>query len=191
MLAGFSLFLAIPLFGFASVILLLRERGATARVAKSLPARSFALLCAIALVTSGLSSDPATAFSRTAYIILFGLFTAALASGLASKRITAESLVRAVVLSGVIAGSAVIIQFVAQFALGRGSVLDWMHSILTLFGGENAGSRNWEIVDPDVLRGIVPFMTPPSAGQYLMLCLVAAVWLRRRENRGRERLLRA
>lgn len=181
---SFSIFLAVPLFGFTSLVLLLRQRGASAEVARALPAKMFALLLAIAIGTSAASAEPTVALSRTAYLLLFGFFAWALATALVSRRISRDTLVRVVVVSGALAAFAVILQFVAQFGSGRSTVIEWMRDVLPLFAGERAGSRNWVLQDPEVLRGIFPFMTPPSAGQYLMLTLVAGVWLRRERRAG-------
>jgi O-antigen ligase len=41
------------------------------------------------------------------------------------------------------------------------------------------GQLNWTIEGLNIVRGIFPFMSAPSAGQYMMLGLVGAVWLRR------------
>lgn len=176
---GFSLLTAIPMFVLVSVLLIMRYGDQLNAVVNSLPSRTFLVLIGIAVLTSFASTDPARAGSRTAYLIMFALFAIALGCALSAGAITTQNLVTAVVISGAISGAAVSIQFILQFTVGRGSVLDWLRDVLTTFGGENAGSRNWEIDDPDVLRGVFPFMTPPSAGQFLMLALVAAVWLRR------------
>lgn len=176
--SGLSLFLAIPTVGLASAVLLLRDPAEAQRAARALPSRIFALFFLVVLATAIVSTDPSRALSRTAYLALFALFAWAMATSLISGRIARETLLRAVVLSGTLAAIGLGVQFVMQFIVGRSTVLDTLLDNLDLFGGEGAGFRNWQIRDPDVLRGIFPFMTPPAAGQYLMLTLVAAVGLR-------------
>lgn len=181
---GFSVFIAVPAFGFVALVILVRERVRLHRLKGVLPSAAFALLGAIAIATAALSSDPATAFSRVVYIVLFGMFAGALALLMHSGRLTRESVVKAIVIAGALAATAVIVQFSAQFVLGKQSVIDWLQNVYPLFGGDRAAginvfTSNWKLQGPDLLRGIFPFMTPPSAGQFLMLSMIAGVWLRR------------
>lgn len=185
---GFSLFLAAPLFGFVSLVLLTRARRILATLRGDLPLIAFAILAAFAIGTAALSDDPARAFSRVAYLVLFGLFAAALATAVIARRIERTDLVRAIALSGAVAAGGVLFQFLYQFAVGESGVLEWLSGIEAAFAGERAASTsisNLIVADIEVVRGVFPFMAAPSAGQFLMLTLIAAVWLRR-EARGRD-----
>jgi O-antigen ligase len=89
-------------------------------------------------------------------------------------------------LAGVLAGAAIVIQFVAQFAVGKETVLDWLFDVRGTFAGDRAAEvqkSNWMVEDLEVVRGVFPFMAPAGAGQFLMFSLIAGVWLRR-EGRG-------
>lgn len=178
-----SVFLGIPLFGFTSLMLLSRLRDSLHGLRYVLPIVAFGLLVVIATFASVLSSDPTFALTRVAYLLLFGLFALALAATIRSGRLTTAAVARAIVYSGVIAAAAVIVQFVAQFGGGKQSVINWLDGVYPTFGGERAADAragsNWVINDFDLLRGVFPFMSPGSAGQYLMLPLIAALWLRR------------
>jgi O-antigen ligase len=179
---GFSLFLGVPLFGFTGLTLVARQHGSLRVVRRLLPLTAFGVLAAIAIATAGISSDKATAFSRVLYLLLFGWFAFAVVTSLLSGRMTRESIAKAIALSGAVAAVAVLIQFAAQFAVGQQSVIDWLRSMQASFAGEHAASVstiNWQITSLNVVRGIFPFMSPPSAGQYLMLTLIGAMWLRR------------
>jgi O-antigen ligase len=179
---GFSLFVAVPTFGFTGLMLMMRQRSSLHGMRRLLPVPLFALLVVIAIYTSVASSDLATAFSRVLYLALFGWFAWALATSIFSGRLTREAVAKAVVWSGAIAALAVLIQFLWQFGAGKESVISWLRSVQATFAGERAAgisTINWVINDFNLLRGIFPFMSPPMAGQYLMLCLVAAIWLRR------------
>jgi O-antigen ligase len=180
-LAGFSLFLAVPAFGFVAIVLLTRHRPTLGMLRQDLPVLAFGLLLAAAVLTSTLSIDPLTTFSRVSYIVLFGLVAFAISASIAAGRLTRETVAKALLISGALAGIAIIIQFLAQFAVGDGSVLDWLFDVRALFAGERAAvaeKSNWIVDNLDVVRGVFPFMTPASAGQYLMFCLVAGFWLR-------------
>lgn len=183
---GFSLFLAVPTFGFTGLMLMMRQRSSLHGMRRLLPVPVFALLVVIAIYTSVASTDLATSLSRVLYLALFGWFAWALATSLFAGRLSREDVAKAVVWSGAIAAFAILIQFLFQFGAGKESVIDWLRDVQGTFAGErsaNISTINWVIEDIDLLRGIFPFMSPPMAGQYLMLCLVAAIWLRR-ERRG-------
>jgi hypothetical protein len=88
----------------------------------------------------------------------------------------------AVVVSASAASLALVVQVIAQFAFGRQSVISWLAGETGLFGGQHAAtivqeSQNWVVGSLNIVRGIFPFMAAPSAGQYIMLGLVAAAWL--------------
>jgi O-antigen ligase len=179
---GFSLFLALPTFGFVSIVLLTRQHGSLRVLRRDLPAVAFGVLLTAAIVAAVASSETITGLSRVLYLILFGLFAFALATTLASGRLSRETVAKAVLVSGGLAGAAIVIQFLAQFGAGQGSVVDWLFNVRSLFGGEHAAEvrkSNWTVSDLDVVRGVFPFMSPPSAGQFMMLSLLAGVWLRR------------
>ena len=180
-IGGFSVFLAMPTFGFVALILILRQRGASAVVARSLPTKVYAVLVAIAIVLAGMSSGPLTAFSRVLYLLMFALVAWAIGTAIVSGRIKAETIARTILYSGALAAVALIVQFTAQFASGRGSVLSFLFTWLPTFAGERAAGitgRNWVLDDPELLRAIFPFMSPPSSGQYMMFAFIAGVWLR-------------
>jgi O-antigen ligase len=182
----FSIFLAVPLFGYTSIVLLTRQRGGLAKLRRDLPVLAFAILLAIAVATATAAIEPTTAFSRVTYLALFGLFAFALATSLANGRLTRRDVAKAMLLGAGIAGACLLFQFFAQFASGEGTVMDWLFDNEGLFAGERAAAvrkSNWVVQDLDLLRGIFPFMTPPSAGQFMMFGLIAGMWLRR-ERRG-------
>jgi hypothetical protein len=178
----FSVSLAIPAAGLVAVVLLLKQRQAFAALRRRLPRGTYVVLFAIAAVMAVLSRDVTTAASRLLYLALFGAFAAGLATAIVAGRMEPARLVRAIVLGAAIAGLAVTIQVIYGLSAGRGSVTDWLNSVYPLFGGTRAAgytTRNWYVSDAGMVRGIFPFMAAPSAGQYLMLSFVAAVWLRR------------
>ena len=179
---GFSLFLAIPTFGFVAIVLLTRGRPSLGAMRRDLPVIAFAILLAAAVAAATWSSDPTTAFSRVAYLVLFGVWAYAIAASIRAGRISPESVARAFLGAGALAGSALAIQFLAQFAVGEGSVLDWLFDQRALFAGDRAAAvekSNWVVDNLDLVRGVFPFMTPASAGQFLMFSLIAGLWLRR------------
>lgn len=183
---GFSLFLAVPLFGFTGLMLMTRQRGSLHGLRRPLPLAAFFILLTIAIAAAAASSDPATAFSRVLYLALFGWFAWSLATALMAGRLSREAVAKAIVYSGALAAAAVLIQFLAQFGGGKEGVIEWLKSVQATFAGERAAginTTNWVISDLNLLRGIFPFMSPPSAGQYLMLTFVAGIWLRR-ERKG-------
>jgi O-antigen ligase len=86
-----------------------------------------------------------------------------------------------VVIGSGVAAIAVSAQFLAQFVADKQTVIDWLHSVDPTFAGKRAAGievSNWVLEGPDLLRGVFPFMSPASAGQYLMLSFITAVWLR-------------
>lgn len=180
----FSVFLAVPLFGVTSIALVLGERATLHRLREILPLRTFAVLVVTALIAAALSSDVARGSSRVLYLVLYGVLAWALATALLTRRLTAQQVATALVWGGAVGATAVMAQFFAQFAFGQQSVIDWMQSVYPAFGGQraaeiNQATSNWVVSDPEVLRGLFPFMSPSSAGQYLMMSLIAGLWLLR------------
>jgi O-antigen ligase len=186
-IGGFSLFLGVPAFGFVSIVLLTRTRPPLGVLRRDLPVVSFALLMAAALVAALLSDDQLTAFSRVAYLLLFGLVAFSVAGSIAAGRLTRSAVAKALLGAGALAGTAIVLQFLAQFASGQGPVLDWLFDVRSFFAGERsavADKSNWVVDNLNVVRGVFPFMTPASAGQFLMFALIAGVWLRREDRAG-------
>jgi hypothetical protein len=178
----FSIFLAVPVAGAVALLLALSQRERLPQLWRALPTRAYAGFVAVAVVTAVASHDRATGLSRVVYLVLFGAFAWGLATAMVSGRLSRRSVVRAVVLSGAIAGAAVTIQMLYGLSAGRPAVTQWLNSVYPLFGGQRAAgfvTRNWYVSNLGVVRGVFPFMAVPSAGQYLMLCLIPAVWLRR------------
>jgi O-antigen ligase len=182
---GFSLFLGVPLFGLAALALTVRHRSSLDRLRGLLPVGAFAVLAVAAVLAAALSTDLDTAFSRVLYLLLFGWVAGALALAIVAGALRPESVARAIVWGGALAAVAVCLQFGAQFLSSRQDVIDWMQGVYPLFGSHraaeiNLSSSNWVLFGygPRLLRGVFPFMSPASAGQYLMLALLAAVWLR-------------
>jgi O-antigen ligase len=182
----FSLFAAVPIAGLVAVLLLLAEEGSPPRLARGMPVLAYGAFVAVAAAMAVLSTDPKTGLSRVLYLALFGLFARGLATALLTGRLSRRSLARAVVYGGALAAVAVTAQALYGIAAGQTSVTDWLNSVYPLFGGERAAgiaTRNWYVQDVGAVRGVFPFMAAPSAGQYLALALVAAVWLRRVRDR--------
>jgi O-antigen ligase len=176
-----SLFLALPLFGYTGLTMMMRARGTSSALSRQLPVGAFALLLTFAIFAATLSDDTSRAFSRVVYLALFGWFAWALATALTSGRMSRVSVARALVIGGAVAAVAVSVQFLAQFGADRQSVIDWLHGVYPTFAGKRAAgieTSNWVLEDLDLLRGVFPFMSPASAGQYLALTFVTAVWLR-------------
>jgi O-antigen ligase len=179
---GLSLFVAVPLVATASVALLLAQRGSLSRLRRRLSVRAFAVLFVIAAAAAAHSTSISTAGSRLVYLALFGLFAWALAASITAGRLTSRAVAIAIIVSAAVASLALVIQMVAQFAAGQHAVLTWLTGESRLFAGQRAAtvaqeSQNWIVSSLNLVRGIFPFMSAPSAGQYTMLGLVAAVWL--------------
>jgi O-antigen ligase len=185
----FSLFAAAPLVGIVSVTMLLAQRGSVARLRWRLSAPAFGLLFLAAAVAALHSSNLSTAASRLVYLALFGLFAWALAASITAGRLKPRTLAIAIVLSAALASVALIVQVVMQFAVGQGTVANWLSGEFGLFGGAKGAAiatqqSNWVVGSLNIVRGIFPFMAAPSAGQYTMLGFVAAIWMWR--ERGSE-----
>jgi O-antigen ligase len=190
---GHSLFLGLPLSLAVSALLLANDVPWLRTLARSPLVISFALLLAIASLAALISVDVATSLSRVLYLFSFGTFALALASALRRGRLSREQVAWAIVAGGSLAAAALLLQSAAQFVFGQDPVFDWLRDVQSAFAGERAAAieqTNWVPTGTDLLRGIFPFMSPPSAGQYLMLTLVAATWLwaRGRDRREGDRL---
>jgi O-antigen ligase len=116
------------------------------------------------------------------YLMIFGLFAAALGSAMSAGRLSDHTVAQAVVAAAAAAAVALIVQVLAQFSVGATAVTNWLIGELPLFAGAHAASElsqlNWTVGGLNVVRGIFPFMDAPGAGQFMMLGLLAAVWLR-------------
>lgn len=179
---GLSLFAGVPLVALVSAALLLAQRGAWRRLRWRLSVPAFAVLLTFAGVAAAHSTALSTAGSRIVYLLLFGLFAWSLAAAVTGGMIGARALAVAVVIGAGAAAIALIVQVVAQFGAGQHAVINWLAGEFRLFAGQRAAAvaqenRNWVVGSLNVVRGIFPFMAAPSAGQYEMLGLVAAVWL--------------
>lgn len=181
----FSLFIGLPAAMLVSLVLLMRYANSGLRLDRRLPRRSMVVLVAIGLGTAIVASDPTTAASRMLYVAVFAVLAWGVGAALLSSGIRRDALVRAVVFGAAIAAIALIGQAVYGIAAGRGPVTDWLRSIYPTFAGERAATfsgRNFYVETVGFVRAVFPFMSAPSAGQYMMLALVAAVWLWRRPD---------
>lgn len=186
---GFSVFLGLPLAGVVIVFLLIRQPGTLGRLRGRLSIATFAVLLTTATVSAALSSDQTTAGSRVLYLLTFALFAVALSEALALGLVSSRTLGRALVAGAFIAGVALIVQVLLGLAAGKDGTISWLNGVYATFGGERAANyqtRNWYISQLSLVRGIFPFMAAPSAGQYMMLGLIGAVWLRRQPSERAE-----
>lgn len=177
---GFSLFVWLPLLLLASTAVLLSARSPHPPGIVQLPTPAFSSFAAIAALSAFASADLATAGTRLVYLLSFGLAAAALVHLLASGRLSVRVLARIVVASGVLAGTFLIGQFLWALSVGPDAALEGLRALYPLFGGERAANTslgNWYVPNIGVVRAIVPFMAPPSAGQYMMIAFLAAIWL--------------
>ena len=179
---GLSLFAGVPLMALVAGALLLAQRGAWQRLRWRLSVPAFAALITFAAIAAVHSSSLSTAGSRMVYLLLFGVLAWALAAAVTAGMLSPRALAAVVVIGAALAAVALIAQVVAQFGAGQHSVINWLEGEFRLFAGQRAAivsqqNRNWVVGSLNVVRGIFPFMAAPSAGQYEMLGLVAAVWL--------------
>jgi O-antigen ligase len=184
-----SLFIGLPIGIFLSLALVASVANGRSVTRPKLPVLTWGLLVGYAAISAAASHRPVAAETRVVYLIVFGLFAWALAQALARGLLSHVAVVRAVVVSAGLGAIAVTVQFAAQFVFGPDKVLTWMEGAESQFAGERAAivqnvikQSNWQISDPlvfgrDVVRGIFPFMSPPSSGQFLMLGFLAALWL--------------
>ena len=56
-------------------------------------------------------------------------------------------------------------------------MVDWLRDVSPWFHGNAGLGTTWHVTDLDLLRAIFPFMTAPSAGQYMAVGLIAGAWL--------------
>jgi hypothetical protein len=102
--------------------------------------------------------------------------------------LTVRAVVVAVVAGATLAAVGITVQFAMQVPVGREAVIEWLGSVNGLFAGQRAASTdvtNWYVPGIGLVRGVFPFMAAPSAGQYMMLGLLGALWLAHRPGRGR------
>jgi O-antigen ligase len=185
---GLSLFAAVPLVGLVSIALLLGQRGSWSRLRWRLPVAAFGVTLLFAVVAAAHGTSISTAGSRLIYLTLFALFAWALAASISAGNLSHRAVAVAIVAGAGLASVALIIQVVVQFAVGQHAVVTWLTGEFQLFAGQKAASiaqesRNWVVGTLNVVRGIFPFMSAPSAGQYTMLGFVASVWLWRTRPR--------
>jgi O-antigen ligase len=177
-----SVFAGVPLVLSVSLSLLLAQSGSAARLHDRLAIGAFAVLLVAAGATAAHSLHVSTAASRVLYLVMFGLFAWALAASMTARRLELRSVAGAIVLGAALASFALIIQVLVQFVAGQHGVTNWLTNEFALFGGQKGAAipvqqRDWVVGSLNVIRGIFPFMAAPSAGQYTMMGLVAAVWL--------------
>jgi O-antigen ligase len=185
---GLSLYAGVPLVALVSVALLLGQRGSWQRLRWRLSVPAFGTLLAFAVAAGAHSTSLSTAGSRLVYLTLFALFAWALAASITAGRLSTRAVATAIVVSAAAAAVALIVQVVIQFAVGQHAVVSWLTGEFTTFAGQRAAtiaqeSKNWVVGSLNVVRGIFPFMSAPSAGQYTMLGLVASIWLWRTRPR--------
>ena len=177
---GHSIFLGLPFALAISAALLWEHRDWVRERARAPLLIAFVVLLAIATLAAILSTDPATSLSRVLYLFAFGAFALGLGASLARRRLTVEQVAWAVVAGGVLSAVAILLQFGAQYAFGREQTFEWLRDVQSAFAGKRAAeisTTNWILEGNGTLRGIFPFMSPPSAGQYMMLTLLPAAWL--------------
>jgi len=176
---GFSLFVWLPFLVIAAVGVLLQSPP-VAVGASDLPVAPFMMLVGVGVLSGLASSDPITAATRIVYVAAFGLVAVAITRLLLVRPANHQRLVRAVITSAVIAAAIVCAQFAWALAVGPDAALEGLRGLYSLFGGERAAANsvaNWFVPGIGVVRGILPFMAPPSAGQYLMIGFIVAVGL--------------
>lgn len=185
---GLSLFAGVPLVVLVSVALLLGQGGSWQRLRRRLPFPAFAALFTFALAAGAHSTSISTAASRLTYLALFALFAWAVAASITAGSLRTRAVATAIVVGAAAASVALIVQVVIQFAVGQHAVISWLTGQFNLLAGQRAAAiaqetKNWTVGSLNMVRGIFPFMAAPSAGQYTMLGLVAAIWLWRTRPR--------
>jgi O-antigen ligase len=186
-----SLFLGLPTAILVAGLLIAATRGKRLIARPRFPTLLFAAFVVFAAISATFSEDPLAAQSRIVYLVAYGVFGWAVAHALATGLISHMNVVRAIVWSAAVASVPLIVQFIGQYLLGREELLERLVSVQALFAGDRAARgvvSNWLLRDPlfigdDLVRGVFPFMSPASAGQYLMVGLLAAIWLLR-QSRG-------
>ena len=188
-----SLFLGLPTAILVAVMLIAATDGMPLIARPSFPGLLFGGLVAFTGISAAFAQHPLAAQTRVVYLVAFGLFGWAVARAVATGLVSHKHVASAITWSAAVASVALIMQFIAQYALGREHILDRLFSVQGLFAGDRAARAdlsNWVLPDPiligdELVRAVFPFMSPASAGQYLMLGLLAAVWLLL-EKRGLE-----
>jgi hypothetical protein len=191
-------FTGLALAATVAVVVLLHARRqsheirSTKRTSRRLSPTQLALFgfLAVGLASALLSASPLLAASRIVYAALFALVGLAIARGLTTGMFTVEKVLTALSIGS--AASAVLLagQFFLQF-VARSRFLDILDLMSTWWAGAHATTvtvHDWYLPGPAIYRGIAPFMSPPSAGQYLMAGTVAALVLRSRTIGSTRRL---
>lgn len=171
-----SLFLGLPAALAVSFVLISAAEGRSHGTVK-LPTVSFSVLLIAALASALLSSDAPHALSRVVYLLSFGIFAGSVAFARSADVIRDRDILAPALLGATASAVVLIAQFVIQFAAGTSAVQSQLLSWYPLFGGSGAESvgQNWIVPSFDLLRAIFPFMTAPSAGQYMMVAFVTAI----------------
>jgi hypothetical protein len=172
-----SVFLGMPFAFVIGLSLMLRCRGAAVWRQPHLYF-GFFLLLLVPMVTASIASpDFVRGMTRIIFVIIYGTFAVGLGTAIASERLSERTVVRAFVFGAAVSAVALIGQSLAQFVVGEGRVVNWLHKVSPWFHGNAGIGTTWHAPDVDKLRAIFPFMSPPSAGQYMAVSLIAAIWL--------------
>jgi O-antigen ligase len=172
-----SLFLGLPAALAVSLVLVAATEGRS-RGSVKLPTVSFSVLAIAAIASALLSSDPPHALSRVVYLISFGIFAGSVAYARAAEVIRDRDVLAPLLLGATAAAIVLIAQFIIQFAVGQTTVENQLFSWYPLFGGSSSAAstgQNWVVPSFDLVRAVFPFMTSPSAGQYMMVAFVTGV----------------
>lgn len=175
-IGGLSLFVGLPA-ALALSVVLLAATGGRLRGSIKLPAISFSVLLIAATASALFSSDPPHALSRVIYLASFGILAGSVAYARSAEVIRDRDVLAPLLLGATLAGIVLIIQFIIQFAVGTAAVENQLLSWYPLFGGASSVSRgdNWIVPSFNLVRAVFPFMTAPSAGQYMMVGFVTAI----------------
>jgi O-antigen ligase len=172
-----SLFLGLPAALAVSLVLVTATENLPRGPVK-LPTIAFSVLVVAAIASALLSSDPPHALSRVVYLISFGIFAGSVAYARSAGVIRDRDVLAPLLIGATVAGIALIVQFVIQFGVGTSAVEHQLLSWDGLFGGsssEVSAGENWIVQPFGLVRAVFPFMTSPSAGQYMMVAFVAGV----------------
>ena len=173
----FALFLGMPAALLIGLSLLLRCHGADSVRSPRLYG-SIVVMLVLAMIASTISSpDHVRGLTRIVYVIIFATFAGGVGTAIASGRLSHRAVAVAFVAGATLAAVALIGQSLAQFVIGEGRVVEWLRSVQPWFKGSGGPGLNWHANDVDLLRAIFPFMSPPFAGQYMAMALIAAAWL--------------
>jgi O-antigen ligase len=188
---GVQLFLWLP-FALAISLALLVQTYDRDVPAWQPPAWAYLALLVICTLSALASGSPFAALSRVIYLMTFGVLALSVGRAVAGGLVSQVHVLVSFVLGAALAAAAVLAQFALQFAIGTTPTLQQLSAVFPLFGGDRAAATsltNWYVPDLGIVRGIFPFMAAPSAGQYLMIAVVSAVFLLRQRELGAGRLL--